>query len=566
VVEERQPALAAAAVTSFTPGFAGATRATAPAPVKPAAAAPAAPAAPRAVASATVASRLPEFAGAKEAAATALNKTATPIAAPRPPATTPVVSFTPKPAGFEKPSTPAPKVGVPPAPKVAAAPVPAAPAPRPAVPADDRPPAVIAPSGVFKNKLVLGVAILVVLLAAGGFYFVQTQRQEAARLAAEKAKTEQRLQAEIARSRLIEQQAKAEAEARKKLEIESARRLSEAESGRERAENEARAQAAARLANARGTLVITTEPAGATVTVGNLPPRVSPATFSDLKIGRYPVTIALPLYDTAQIEFDIKEDTVTDPGVLKLVRPVGTLELTTEPASVAYEVRPANSLLVLPEARRTGRTPDTLADLTPGEYTVTFVRDGWMPHSANVTVERNGTAQAKWSFPNGIVKITSKPAGATVTRDGVNLGVTPLTIGDLVPGDVTYQVTLPGYAPDQVTGHIVGGEVVELVAQLDKWDHISLASELDQQPKVIATAQPKIPYEYRQGNKSGQVNIELTVTRDGSTKDLVVLPGSDRALAPACLKAASQWKFKPGSIHGRPVNVRVIVPFSIQTE
>jgi TonB family protein len=72
-----------------------------------------------------------------------------------------------------------------------------------------------------------------------------------------------------------------------------------------------------------------------------------------------------------------------------------------------------------------------------------------------------------------------------------------------------------------------------------------------------------VPYDYQLAHKSGQVNIELTVTRDGSTKDLVVLPGSDRALGPACLAAAAQWKFKAGSKHGRPANVRVIVPFSI---
>ncbi len=64
--------------------------------------------------------------------------------------------------------------------------------------------------------------------------------------------------------------------------------------------------------------------------------------------------------------------------------------------------------------------------------------------------------------------------------------------------------------------------------------------------------------------KSAQVRIELTVTRDGSTRDFVVLPGSDHVLAAACLAAAAQWKFRPGFIHGRAANVRVIVPFSIE--
>ena len=436
-------------------------------------------------------------------------------------------------------------------------------APRAAATIDAKPAPLGRPS-FFKSMPGLVTVIAILLLAVGGYFFVQSQREDAVRLAAEKARTEQRLQAEIAKARLIEQQAKAEADARKKVELESARRLAESEAGRQRAENEARAQAAARLANARGTLVVTAEPAGAMVTVGNLPPRPAPATFTDLKIGHYAVTVALDLYDTAKLDLEVKEDATTDTGVVKLVKIVGGLELATEPASVAYEVKPANAMIVLPDARRTGRTPDTLADLTPGDYTVTFVRDGWMPVVETVSIQRDVTAHVKGTFPNGIVKITSKPAGAVVMRDGVRVGVTPLTLSDQLPGDVVYSVALPGYAPDQVSGRIVGGQELDLSSQLELNDHLSKLSDLDQSPRVVATVQPKVPYEYRQARKSGQVNIELTVTRDGSTKDLVVLEKSDRALAQACLTAAAQWKFKPGSIRGRPANVRVIVPFSVE--
>jgi TonB family protein len=436
--------------------------------------------------------------------------------------------------------------------------------PREDLPMADEPPVAGPSSSFFKTVPGLIAAILVLLLAVGGFFYIQSQRQDATRLAEEKARTEQRLQAEIARTRVIEQQARAEVDARKKAEVENARKLAEAEAGRQRAENDARTQSAARLANARGTLTIATEPAGATVTVGNLPPRPSPASYSDLKIGRYPISIALDQYDTAQLEFEVKEDAVTDAGTIKLVKIVGALELATEPASVAYEVKPANAMIVLPDARHTGRTPDTLTGLAPGDYTVTFVRDGWVPRVETVTIQRDVTAHVKGTFPNGIVKVTSKPAGAVVTRDGVRLGVTPLTLSNQLPGDANYAIGLAGYAPDQLSGRIVGGEVLELFSPLELFDHLSRLSELDQQPKVLSTVQPKVPYEFRQASKSGQVNIELTVTRDGSTKDLVILPGSDRTLGPACLAAAAQWKFRPGSIHGKPANVRVIVPFSIE--
>lgn len=470
-------------------------------------------------------------------------------AAPAAPKPASAVSYSPKPATPEKPA--AQKKPTPPPPVT--------------LPVNTLPMAELPPSQpFFKNKVALAVVALVLVLGVGGYFFVSAQQQEAARLKEEKARTEQRLQAEIAKTRVIEEKAQAETEARKKAEAESARKLAEAEAGRQRAESDARSQAAARLANARGALTIATDPAGATITVGNLAPRPSPATYTDLKIGKYPVTIALNLYDTAQLELEVKEDATTDTGVIKLNKILGSLELITEPASVAYEVKPANAMIVLPEARRTGRTPATLADLIPGDYTVTFVRDGWMPQVENVTIIRDEVAHVKGMFPNGIVKISSKPAGAIVTREGVRVGVTPLILNDQLPGDVSYMLNLRGYAPEPASGHIVGGQTLEISPALELIDHISKLGELDQPPKVLTAVQPQIPYEFRRSRRSAEVRIELTITRDGSTKDLLALPGSERALIPACLTAAAQWKFRPGSKNGRNANVRMIIPFNIE--
>ncbi len=506
-----------------------------PAPVK-AAVAPVAPAPAAPVA-------------AKPAAAVApVAKPAAAAPAAKPVAASSAVNYSVKPGTPEKPATPAPKKSAPP-------PV--------VVPVNTLPMAELPPSKpFFKNPVALGIVFLLLVLGVGGYFFVQSQKT--ARLQEEeRARTEQRLQAEIAKNRAAEQRAQAETEARKKIEADAAKKVAEADAARQRAETDARAQNAARLANARGTLIVSSDPAGATVTVGNLPPRPTPATYTDLKIGKYPVSIALNLYDTAQLELEVKEDATTDSGVVKLVKILGGLELVTEPASVAYEVKPANALIVLPDARRTGRTPDTLTDLTPGDYTVTFVRDGWMPQVENVTITRDVTAHVKGMFPNGIVKITSTPAGATVLHNGTKVGVTPLTLADQTPGDVNYTLVLPDYANDVLAGRIVGGQTLELGSTLELYDHLSKLSELDQQPQVISTVEPKIPYEFRLARRSADVRVELTVTRDGSTKDLVVLPGSDRVIAPACLAAAAQWKFRPGSLHGKPANVRVIVPFNI---
>jgi TonB family protein len=532
--------------------------AAAPVAAKPAVASvttpPAAVVAPKPAAPAPAPRPAPPTPAPREASAPAPKKTVTPTPAPQPAAARATPTPSPKAGREAKPAAPAAAK--------AAAPTPLSAKPRTTTPAPDQDSTGYSQPPFFKSRRGLIVSVVAVLLVVGAFLFFQSQQREAARLAEEKVRTEQRLQAE-AKIRQIELQAQAEAEARKKVETDANRKVAEAEAARQRAEDEARAQTAARLANARGSLVVATDPAGATVTVGTLPPSPSPANFQDLKIGRYPVTIALNQHDTAQLEVEIKDGAVTDLGIVKLVKIVGSVEVVTDPPNTAYEVRPANALIVLPDARRTGRTPDTVNDLAPGDYTVTFVRDGWAPHAESITVERDATAHAKYAFPNGMVKITSKPTGAIVTRDGVRMGVTPLTLTDQLPGDATFVVGLAGYAPDSFSGRIMGGQILEFSSELELTDQLSKLNELDQAPRVISTVQPKVPYDYQLAHKSGQVNIELTVTRDGSTKDLVVLPGSDRALGPACLAAAAQWKFKAGSKHGRPANVRVIVPFSI---
>ncbi len=77
--------------------------------------------------------------------------------------------------------------------------------------------------------------------------------------------------------------------------------------------------------------------------MANLPPRTSPALFTNLKIGNYPVTVSLPNYQTAKLNIEVKENETADPGVIKLAHEAGSLQLTSEPAGVSYSVRSASN-------------------------------------------------------------------------------------------------------------------------------------------------------------------------------------------------------------------------------
>lgn len=409
--------------------------------------------------------------------------------------------------------------------------------------------------------LIIGVVAL--LLVGGIGYYVYSSGQEKARVEAESRKRaeeerEKRLQQEAERARLAEQKLREEEEQRRQQAIatEEALKRTQVDTARSTAE---------RLLNARGSLSVATQPAGATVTVGELAPRTSPVSIRDLRLGRYAVTIALPGYDTEKRDIEIREGQNTDLGTIALKRQIGTIELSSEPSGLSYEIKPANTLFVNPSEIRTGQTPATVSGLPAGSYAVTINRPNWAPFSQTVNVERNGTARVNGDFPGGTVVINSTPAGATVLRDNqMSIGTTPLTLNGIPPSNVSYTLTLTGYDPVTVSGHIDGGKTLNLNATLLDSDRIVRQSELDTPPSAIESIEPE--YSASQRLEGGSAVISLVVGADGMPVDVRVDQASNRSFGIACQIAVTKWRFKPGILRGKPVKTRVTIPFKVQGE
>jgi protein TonB len=64
----------------------------------------------------------------------------------------------------------------------------------------------------------------------------------------------------------------------------------------------------------------------------------------------------------------------------------------------------------------------------------------------------------------------------------------------------------------------------------------------------------------------GSVLISLTVGKDGVPSDLKIEQASNPKLGGSCLTAAAKWRFKPGTIKGKPVRSRVSIPFKFQPQ
>ncbi len=531
-------------------------------------------------------------------------KVTPPAAKVEPPKPTPTPAAKPEPA---KPVTPAPKPAVvitPPPAKPAdnkAAPVPVkgnvkptpAPTPAPAkqpapssalkTPAKPEPgkpntPPIAVPSSAKapgkpvtaapfpakkSNNMPIIIGVVVLLLAAVIYFVIDNNKKsaEADRIAKEsKAREEQVAQEAKAREEKLAKETKAREDQMAKERADEAAR-------KEKEKQEAMAQASqatqAQLLNARGGLIVVTEPAGANITVGELAPVVSPYNRKDLRLGTYSIVITLPGYDTETRSVEIKPNETVDLGTLKLNRQAGSLELSSSPQGQTFEVRPEGTIFVSANEIRTGKTPFTIKDLPIGKYKVTISRAGWPNFVETHTVVRGGSYKSNAVFPNGTVNITSEPSGASVSKDGKVLGVTPLTLSDFPVGEASFTLSSNLMEDMVLTGLVEGGKNLALNATLLPTDRIMKPSELDIRP--TAMGEPASP-DISQLDISNPITVTITMTinRDGTPEDIKVdganaIPGLNRA----CIVAASKWRFKPGMIKGQPVRTTVRLPFRI---
>lgn len=506
-----------------------------------------------------------------------------------------VVTPPPKPVEPPKPVVPAPKTPPPPAKpvepkaatkpesKAAAASV-AKPSPTKAEPAKSTPSAVSkptlapapapvtskggtpAPFNRKKSQMPMIISIIVAVLVLGGgigWYVNKTQKDKAAQ-EQRMREQEERTAAESAARRAAEEKARQEADARKRAEEEAAQRQVLAEQARLETEEKARQAAALQVMNARGRLLLNTDPAGATVAVGELTPRPSPVDMKDLRLGRYNVTISLPGYETESRDIDIKANEVSDLGTVALRRQLGSVDVTSEPTGLEYEIKPAGALFVNPADVRKGQTPALIADVPAGSYQVSVARPGWPTYTTTVTVERNSAVRARATFAGGTIVINSTPSGAAVMQDQVQVGVTPLTLTDLQPGEVSYTLTSRGLDPVTVSGQVESGKTITLAGTLLDSDRVMRPSELDERPVPVTLVEPELTPALRA--EGGSATIEFVVGKDGTPAEMKVLNASNPAFGRACLTATAKWKFRPGVVRGKPVRTRMTAPFRMNPE
>ena len=76
-------------------------------------------------------------------------------------------------------------------------------------------------------------------------------------------------------------------------------------------------------------------------------------------------------------------------------------------------------------------------------------------------------------------------------------------------------------------------------------------------PIPIRNVQPSYTPEARDAHATGTVQLEAVVGTDGSVSKIQVFGSVGYGLDESAAKALSEWRFKPGTKDGKPVNVRI---------
>jgi protein TonB len=83
-------------------------------------------------------------------------------------------------------------------------------------------------------------------------------------------------------------------------------------------------------------------------------------------------------------------------------------------------------------------------------------------------------------------------------------------------------------------------------------------------PVKTAGDPPRYPDAARAARLQGIVILEIVIDRTGEVADTRVLKGLPMGLDAAAVEAVRTWKFRPATLHGKPVAVYFTVPVSFR--
>ena len=176
-----------------------------------------------------------------------------------------------------------------------------------------------------------------------------------------------------------------------------------------------------------GVILVTSDPAGADVSVNGQPRGRTPLTVRDVPKGRATVTIAKQGFGEATREIAVVAGE-TQNLFVKLNGLPGSLSLTSVPEGARFYV----------DGQPQGKGPVLMTRMNPGRYVVRAEMDGYATETKMITLDNGGSVAEEFRLVNvmGRIEVRTTPPGVQVLLDGSPAGTTKSRSHDAESSDV----------------------------------------------------------------------------------------------------------------------------------
>jgi protein TonB len=76
---------------------------------------------------------------------------------------------------------------------------------------------------------------------------------------------------------------------------------------------------------------------------------------------------------------------------------------------------------------------------------------------------------------------------------------------------------------------------------------------------VIHSVRPSYPAELQRAGVAGTVRLEAVISKEGALSGMQVIGSPDAALTQAVMDAVRQWRYRPSSLDGQPIEVMTTI-------
>ena len=220
-----------------------------------------------------------------------------------------------------------------------------------------------------------------------------------------------------------------------------------------------------------GSIVVYSNPSGATAVVDGGSSQITPCTFSNLFAGSHTVYVSKSGYSSVSRTVAVSAGSTTQVSV--------TLSAIAQDTGSIYMVSTPQGANAYVDGTYFGITPALATGLTAGNHEVKISLAGFQDWVGNVNVVAGATTTVTQTLhvgtvtptptptgTTGSVAVSSTPAGAQVYIDNAYEGITPVTISSVPAGSHTVLIKEEGYADWQIAEEVKSGQTTQISATL----------------------------------------------------------------------------------------------------